>query len=73
MPKYLKSHIVYEFRSPAFVSKYNRKIDRKIGTRVQEHSGSDKKLPVYNHLLECELFNYVVNLHSFPPCKNSVE
>ena len=51
-------------------SKYIGKTER---TRVQEHSGSDKKSPVYNHLLECEHFNYVVNLHSLPPSNNSVE
>ena len=45
----------------------------KTSARVQEHSGSDKKSLVYNHLLECEHFNYVVNLHSLPPSNNSVE
>ena len=38
-----------------------------------EHSGIDKKSQVYNDLLECEYFNYVVNLHSLPPNNNSVE
>ena len=32
-----------------------------------------KKSPVYNHLFECEHFNYVVNLHSLPPSNNLVE
>ena len=32
-----------------------------------------QKPPVYNHLLECEHFNRVVNLHSLPPSNNSVE
>ena len=36
-----------------------------FGTCVQEHSDSDEMSPVYNHLLECEHFNYVANLHSF--------
>ena len=40
---------------------------------VQEHRGLDKKSPVFNHLLECEHFNYVENLHSLPPSNNSVE
>ena len=61
---YLKSHIVYEFCCPVCNIKY-------IGD--QEHSGSGKKLPVYNHLLDCEPFNYVVNLHSLLPSNNSVE
>ena len=28
---------------------------------------------VYNHLLECAHFNYVVNLHRLPLSNNSVE
>ena len=44
-----------------------------FSTRVQEHRGLNKKSPVYNHLLECEHFNYVVNLHSLPPSKYSAE
>ena len=58
---------MYEFCYPAY------KTDQNFDTRVEEHSGSDKKWPVYNHLLECENFNYVVNLHSLPPSNNSVE
>ena len=71
--EYLKSHIVYEFCCPACNIKYIGKTDRNFGTRVQEHSGLDKKPPVYNHLLECEHFNYVVDLHSLPSSDNSVE
>ena len=73
MPEYLKSHIVYEFCCPACNSKYIGKADRNICTCVQEHSGLDKKSLVYNHLLECKHFNYVVNLHSLPPTSNLVE
>ena len=73
MPEYLKSHILYEFCCLACNNKYVRKIDRQFGTRIQEHSGLDKKSPVYNHLLGCEHFNCVVNLHSLPPSNNSVE
>ena len=71
--EYLISHMVYEFCCPACNSKYIGKTGRNIGTHVQEHSGSDKKSPVYNHLLECEHLNYVVNLHSLPPSNNLVE
>ena len=73
MPEYLKSHTRYAFCCPACNSKYIGKTGRNFGTRVQEHSSSDKKSPVYNHLLECEHFNYVVDLHSLPPSNNSVE
>ena len=73
MPEYLKSHMVYEFCCPACNNKYIGKIDRNFGTRVQEHSGLGKKSLVYSHLLECEHFKYVVNLHSLPLSNNSVE
>ena len=49
------------------------KKNRCFGVCVHEHSRSDKKSPVYNHLLECEHFNYVVNLHNLPPTNNLVE
>ena len=29
--------------------------------------------PIYNHLQECEYFNYVVNLHSLPPSSKPVK
>ena len=64
---------MYEFCCPACNSKYIGKRDQNFGTRVQEHSGSDKKSQVYNDLLKCEHFNYVINLHSLPPSNNSVE
>ena len=44
-----------------------------FGARAQELGGSDKMSLVYNHLLECENFNYVVNFHSLPPSNNLVE
>ena len=73
VPEYPKSHIVYEFCCPACNIKYTGKTDRSFGTRIQVHSGLDKKSPVYTHLLECEHFNNVVILHSLPPSNNSVE
>ena len=73
VPEYLKSQIKYEFCCPACNKKYIGKTDQNFGTHVQEHSCSDKKSPVYNHLLECKHFNYVVNLHSLPPSNNLVE
>ena len=64
---------MYEFCCTTCYSKYIGKTDQNFGTHVQEHSGSDKKPPVYNNLLQCEHFNYVVNLHSLPPSNNSLE
>ena len=70
VPEYRKSHMVYEFCWTARNSKYIGKTDRNFDTCVQEHSGSDKKSAVYNHLLEGEHFNYEVNLHSLPYSSN---
>ena len=64
--EYLKSQIVYEVCCPVYKSKHIGKTDRNFGARVQ-------KSLVYNHLLEWERFNYVVNLHSLPPSGNLVE
>ena len=73
MPEYLKPPILYEFCCPACNNKYIGKTSRNFGTGIQEHSGLDKKSPVYNQLLEYRHFNYVVNLHSLPPSNNSIE
>ena len=64
--EYLKSQIVYEVCCPVYKSKHIGKTDRNFGARVQ-------KSLVYNHLLEWERFNYVVNLRSLPPSSNLVE
>ena len=48
----------YQCCCPACNSKYIGKTDQNFDTRVQKHSGLDKKSLVYNHLLECERFNY---------------
>ena len=64
---------MYEFCCPACNSKYTGKTDGNFGTRDEEHSGSDKKSLAYNHLLEYQHFNYVVNLHSLPPSSNLLE
>ena len=47
--------------------------EKQVKISAQEHSGLDKKSLVYNHLLECEHFNFVVNLYRLPLSNNSVE
>ena len=64
---------MYEFCCPVRNSKYSRKRDRIFVARVQKYSGLDKTSLIYNHLLEWERFNYVVNFHSLPPSGNLVE
>ena len=38
----------------------------KSTTRIKEHCGLDKNSPIFNHLAECNLYEYTINLHSFP-------
>ena len=54
---------MYEFCYQACNNKCIGNTDQNFGTRVQEHSGSDKK---------SKHFNYGINLHSLPPSENSV-
>ena len=42
------------------------KTDRTLGTRIKEHCGLDKNPPVFNHLAECNFYQYTLTLHSFP-------
>lgn len=72
VPEYLKCHIVYDFCWTACNSKCIGKIDQNFGPRVQEHSGLNKKSPVYNHLVQRAHFNYVVNLDGLPLSRNLV-
>ena len=73
VPQYLKSHKLHEVCCLACSTKYIGKPDRNFGTHLQEHSSSDKKLPICNHLLLYGLSDYVVNLHSLLPSDNSVK
>ena len=66
IPDYLKSHVVYEFSCPACNAGYIGKTDRNLGTRIKEHCGLDKNSPVFNHLAECNFYQYTLTLHSFP-------
>ena len=73
VPKYLKSHIAYEFFCPACNNAYIGKSDLNFDTCVQEQINSGKESPVYNHLLQFEHFSYVVIQHGLPPSNNLVE
>ena len=65
IPEYSKSHVVYEFSCPACNADYIGKTDRNLGTRIKEHCGLDKNSPVFNHLAECNFYQYGLTLHSF--------
>ena len=60
IPDYLKSHVVYEFSCPACNAGYIGKTDRNLGTRIKEHCGLDKNSPVFNHLTECNFYQYTL-------------
>ena len=66
IPDYLKSHTVYEFSCPACNGGYIGKTDWNLGTWIKEHCGLDKNSPVFNHLAECNFYQYTLTLHSFP-------
>ena len=48
-------------------------LEKQIEFSVPVFKSTNKKSLVPNHLLECEHFNYVVNLHNLPPSNNIVE
>ena len=67
IPDYLKSsHVVYEFCCVVCNAGYIDKTDRNLGTRIKEHCGLDKSSPIFNHLAECNFYQYTLTLHSFP-------
>ena len=66
IPDYLKSHVAYEFCYPVCSAGYIGKTDRNLGTGIKEHCGLDKNSPIFNHLAECNLYQYAFTLHSFP-------
>ena len=66
IPYYLNSHLVYEFSCPACNAGYIGKAYQNLGTWIKEHCGLNKKSPVFNHLAECNFYQYTFTLHSFP-------
>lgn len=67
-PEFLKSHIVYGFWYSAFNKKYIGKTDRNFCTHSYFYTHSCN-----NHLLKCENFNALVDLHSLPLSNNLVK
>ena len=71
IPDYLKSHVVHEFYCPACNVGYIGKTDQNLETRIKEYCGLDKNSPIFNHLGECNFYQYTLTLHSFP-CDSDV-
>ena len=67
-PELLNSHIVYWFWYSAFNKKNIGKTDRNFCTHSYFYTHS-----CYNHLLKCENFNAVVDLHSLSLSNNLVK
>ena len=66
IPDYLKSHVVYKFCCRACNAGYIGKTDRNLGTWIKEHCGLDKNSLIFNYLAECNFYQYILTLHSFP-------
>ena len=45
---------------------YIGKTDTILSTWIKEHCGLDKNSPIFNHLAECNFYQYTLALHSFP-------
>ena len=66
IPNYLKSHVVCEFCCPACNAGYIGKTDQNLGTWMKEQRGLGKNSAIFNHLVECNFYQYTLTLHSFP-------
>ena len=66
IPDYLKCHIVDEFWRPACNAGYIGETEWNLDTRRKECCMLGKNSPIFNHLAESNLFQYILTLHSFP-------
>ena len=66
IPDYLTSHEVYEFCCPACNAGYIGQTDQNLGTRIKGNCELDKNAAIFNHLADCNFYQYTLILHSFP-------
>ena len=45
---------------------YSGQADQNLGTRIKENCELDKNAAVFNHLADCNFYQYTLILHSFP-------
>ena len=66
IPDYFISNAVYEFSCPACNADYIGQTDQNLGTRIKENCELDKNPAIFNHLADCNFYQYTLILHSFP-------
>ncbi len=65
--KYQSSVVgLYEFTCPGCKSKYIGKTDRRLYTRIKEHS-LDNKSEIFNHITSCEHFQHIKSIFELYP------
>ena len=62
-PLMQQSNVIYEFSCPGCHANYIGKTERTLNERSQEHGWTNKDKPVYHHLMNCENFQYIMNIH----------
>ena len=45
---------------------YSGQTDHNLGTRIKENCELDKNAAIFNHLADCNFYQYTLILHSFP-------
>ena len=60
-----KANVVYRITCPGCYNNYNRKTDRNIITRMDEH-GTKPDQPMYQHLTNCAQFAEYLKFYALP-------
>ena len=66
IPDCLTSRAVYEFSCPVCNTGYIGQLDQNLGTWIKENCELDKNPAIFNHLADCNFYQYALILHSFP-------
>ena len=66
IPDCLTSRVVYEISCPVCNTGYIGQLDQNLGTRIKENCELDKNPAIFNHLADCNFYQYTLILHSFP-------
>ena len=71
IPDEQKNHVVYKIKCPACGGCYVGKTDCCFGVRMQEH-GTKQEQPMYEHIKNCDAFEYVAQLNALPDLLNDI-
>ena len=69
LPNEQKNQIIYNITCPACGEKYVGKTECCFKTRMDEH-GTRAEQPMFQHLLNCSAFSYLMHLHDMPSKNN---